>query len=269
MPKSNLFSTIQVYLEFFQLVEMEKTYTSTSKLKGEKLINCGIGLGRNFLLRVWSGSAKASQQKRKTQYPYTGSFVRSAYLSMFNVIFMLKSALSRKHDGPRFAFLSLHEINSLGSVGERRTGPVPSAHMFYGVVQIRIVAHTQPRPYFVNLLRFLLGASLPPGSRRTKPNRCAFVLTTPQIRIIQALFSTIQINSEDLDQLLTPLPRIQCELGIVSVLPALTRVAFPSIDNIDMTYRRGRVGSCSNNRMISAIRLWYYRLVAGIQHIGG
>ncbi len=40
------------------------------------------------------------------------------------------------------AFHSHHEINSFGSAGERRIGPVPSVHMSEGVVQIQRVAYT-------------------------------------------------------------------------------------------------------------------------------
>ena len=46
------------------------------------------------------------------------------------------------------------------------------------------------------------------------------------------------------------LPRMWC--GMVPVLPALTRGTLPSIDVIGMTYRRGRLGSSSNNLRVSA-----------------
>jgi hypothetical protein len=69
--------------------------------------------------------------------------------------FMIKSALSSQQYGPWLAILS-KEINSLGSVGERRVCPVPSAHMSEGVVQIRLVAQTQGRPYLFYLLLFLI-----------------------------------------------------------------------------------------------------------------
>ncbi len=63
--------------------------------------------------------------------------------------------------------------------------PVPSARMSEGVVQMRLVAQTQGRPYLVYLLRFLILASVTPGSRGTKPKLFALEPATLQIRIIQ------------------------------------------------------------------------------------
>jgi hypothetical protein len=89
-------------------------------------------------------------------------------------MYMLPYEILCKQDEPLFARFSTQEINGLCSVGESRIGPVPSAHMSQGEVQIRHVVLPQRRPYLVHLLRFMLRRSVAPGSRWTKPNRFAW-----------------------------------------------------------------------------------------------
>ncbi len=69
-----------------------------------------------------------------------------------------------------------------------------------GVVQLRLVAHTQGRTHLVHLLRFLIGASVAPGSRRTKPNRFALEPATPRNRgVIQNNLDKFRIIQHYLD----------------------------------------------------------------------
>lgn len=124
--------------------------------------------------------------------------MRSAYLSTRDGY--IHAAQSCKQNIPCFLIINLQEINSLGSIGERRIGPVPSAHMPDGVVQLRLVAHTQGRTHLVRLLRFRIGGSVAPGSRRTKPNRLALEPATPRNRgVIQNNLDKFRIIQHYLD----------------------------------------------------------------------
>ena len=97
-----------------------------------------------------------------------------------------------------------------------------------GVVQLRLVAHTQGRTHLVRLLRFRIGGSVAPGSRRTKPNRFALEPATPRNRgVIQNNLDKFRIIQHYLDtfrmQVLTASGQTQsCPGPGATVFPCLS-----------------------------------------------
>ncbi len=135
---------------------------------------------------------------------------------------MLKSVLCQQY-GPSLATLS-QEINRLGSVGERRICPVPSAYMPEGVVQIQLVAQTQGWPCLVYLLRFLVLASVAPGSKGTKPNRLAWISHLESTEQLKFHFKIVY--KESLKDYLTTSKRIDLCIENLNCIPSLSAAPF-------------------------------------------